>query len=119
MLKHYLGGRKQLDSMESDASRQAATGMKGWGQGGGREKNGRKTELGGEAFSTLQGAPDCVQYVYSSLWLTLTCSFSWDRDQKLVTIVYFTFMTDVCDPSMLFNSVQGHGKYATSKGLIQ
>lgn len=35
MLKHYLGGRKQLDSLESDASRQAATGMR---EGGGGKK---------------------------------------------------------------------------------
>lgn len=34
MLKHYLGGRKQLDSVESDASRHAATGMREWGCGG-------------------------------------------------------------------------------------
>lgn len=34
MLKHYLGGRKQLDSLESDASRQAATGRVR-GRGGG------------------------------------------------------------------------------------
>lgn len=38
MLKHYLGGRKQLDSLESDASRQAATGTgvrgKKWSENG-------------------------------------------------------------------------------------
>lgn len=41
MLKHYLGGLKQLDSLESEPSGQAATGMRE----GGRERNGRETEL--------------------------------------------------------------------------
>lgn len=69
MLKHYLGGRKQLDSLESDASRQAVTGRQGGGGGGGggkkakqKKKNCRKTQLQGEAFRALQGAPDCLQY---------------------------------------------------------
>lgn len=44
MLKHYLGGRKQLDSLESGASRQAATGM----GGGGREKTVGKRNWGGK-----------------------------------------------------------------------
>lgn len=46
-LKHYLGGRKQLDSLESDASRQAATGKGGLG---------RKTELrwGGRRGHSVQ-----------------------------------------------------------------
>lgn len=41
MLKHYLGGLKQLDSLESEPSGQAATGTRE----GGRERNGRETEL--------------------------------------------------------------------------
>lgn len=41
MLKHYLGGLKQLDSLVSEPSGQAATGI--WE--GGRERNGRETEL--------------------------------------------------------------------------
>lgn len=35
MLKHYLGGHKQLDSLESDTSRQAATGMR---EGAGKKR---------------------------------------------------------------------------------
>lgn len=41
MLKHYLGGRKQLDSLESDTFRQAATRV-GKGVGGRRGKGGKK-----------------------------------------------------------------------------
>lgn len=91
MLKHYLGGRKQLDSLESDASRQAGTGMGAGGWGRRREKNGRKTELRGKHSVHYK-----VHLTESSIWFSpsfclplfkLLSLMETERDQKLTAIL--------------------------------
>lgn len=67
MLKYYLGGHRQLDSV-SDSSRQAAT-RTGGGGGGGQETEGKR-KWGGEALSALQDAPDCRLYMFLSLFIS-------------------------------------------------
>lgn len=70
MPKHYLGGLKQLDSLESEPSRQAATGMREGGRGKKRWGN-------GTVWIALKGAPDCVLSVvpvlfFLFLWVVKT-----------------------------------------------